>query len=50
MGDHEIHTRRMSRNVGTAIALVVFVALLAGLTIVKLNGLGDSAMPEVSGQ
>ncbi|MDD9921308.1 MAG: hypothetical protein OXQ92_03370 [Boseongicola sp.] len=34
---HELHKRRMSRNVGVALALVGFIALVFALTVVKVN-------------
>ena len=34
---HEIHTRRLSRNVGVALTLVFFVAVVFGLTVVKVT-------------
>ena len=34
---HEIHTRRLSRNVGLGIVLVLFVGLVYGLTIAKVG-------------
>ena len=33
---HEIYKRRFSRNVGVGLALVCFVALVFGLTVVKM--------------
>lgn len=35
--EHEIHGRRRSRNVGLALVLVGFVALVFGLTVVKVR-------------
>ena len=35
--EHEIHRRRRSRNVGLAVVLVAFVALVFGLTVVKVQ-------------
>ena len=35
--EHEIHQRRLSRNVGTALALLFLVLLIGTLTIVKLR-------------
>jgi ferric-dicitrate binding protein FerR (iron transport regulator) len=35
--EHEIHCRRRSRNVGLAVVLVAFVALVFGLTVVKVQ-------------
>lgn len=40
--NHEIHRRRFGRNLGVGVVLVLFVALVFGLTIAKVNsgGLG----------
>ena len=35
--EHEIHSRRRSRNVGLAVVLAGFVALVFGLTVVKVQ-------------
>jgi len=35
--EHEIHTRRFSRNLGVGLALVSFVALVFALTVVKVT-------------
>ncbi|WP_299846220.1 hypothetical protein [uncultured Paracoccus sp.] len=35
--EHEIFRRRRSRNVGLALVLVAFVALVFGLTVVKVQ-------------
>lgn len=35
--EHEIHKRRRSRNVGLGLVLVAFVALVFGLTVVKVQ-------------
>lgn len=35
--EHEIHTRRRSRNVGLLAALVAFAALVFGLSVVKVT-------------
>lgn len=39
--EHELHTRRLVRNVGVGLLLVGFVALVFGLTVVKVTQLGD---------
>jgi hypothetical protein len=39
--EHEIHGRRRGRNVGIGLLLVAFVALVFGLTVVKVNNLED---------
>ena len=38
---HELHRRRLSRNVGVALTLVFFVAVVFGLTVVKVTS-GDA--------
>lgn len=38
--DTELHGRRLSRNLGLGVVLLAFVALVFGLTIVKVQG-GD---------
>jgi hypothetical protein len=35
--EHEIHTRRRSRNVGLGVVLIGFVALVFALTVVKVQ-------------
>ncbi|MEO8530224.1 MAG: cytochrome C oxidase assembly protein [Deltaproteobacteria bacterium] len=47
--EHELHKRRFSRNLGTALALVLLVAILVSLTMVKLTHLKDH-LPEVTTQ
>lgn len=34
---HEIHTRRFGRNVGTALCLLGFCAIVFGLTVAKVR-------------
>jgi len=34
---HALHQRRLSRNVGVALTLVSFVAVVFGLTVVKVT-------------
>lgn len=38
--DHELHRRRFGRNLGLGLVLAAFVAIVFGLTIVKISG-GD---------
>lgn len=38
--EHEIHQRRFSRNVGVGLVLAAFVALMFGLSVVKIKSLG----------
>ena len=35
--EHELHTRRKSRNIGLGLALVGLVAVVFGLTVVKVT-------------
>lgn len=35
--EHELHSRRRSRNVGLALVLAAFVALVFALTVVKVR-------------
>ena len=35
--EHELHKRRFSRNAGVGLALVGFVAIVFGLTVVKVK-------------
>lgn len=35
--EHELHTRRFSRNLGVALTLVCFVFIVFGLTYVKIT-------------
>ncbi len=39
---HELHQRRLGRNVGLSVALVAFVAIMFGLTVVKISHLGQT--------
>jgi hypothetical protein len=34
---HELHQRRLSRNVGVALALLGFAAVVFGLTVAKIQ-------------
>jgi hypothetical protein len=44
--EHELHKRRLGRNVGLGVVLLAFVALVFGLTVVKvLNMDGAGAVP-----
>jgi hypothetical protein len=35
--DHELHRRRFGRNLGLGLVLVAFVAIVFGLTVVKVT-------------
>ncbi|WP_333714560.1 hypothetical protein [Yoonia sp.] len=41
--EHELHERRKGRNYGVGIILVGFIAIVFGLTVVKVIQLGDAA-------
>jgi len=43
--EHEIHRRRFSRNLGLGVVLLVFVALVYGLTVAKVSKLDTLAQP-----
>lgn len=38
--EHEIHRRRLSRNMGVGLVLAGFVVLMFGLSVVKVKQLG----------
>lgn len=38
--DHELHRRRLGRNMGVGLVLAAFIALVFGLTIAKISGGG----------
>lgn len=37
---HELHDRRASRNRGVGLVLVAFIAIMFGLTVVKVRAIG----------
>lgn len=39
--EHDLHQRRKGRNIGVGLILVGFVAIVFGLTVVKVLNLGD---------
>ncbi len=43
--DHELHKRRLGRNIGLGGVLVGFVALVFVLTIVKVSQTGEAEAP-----
>ncbi len=47
--EHELHKRRWGRNLGLGLVLAGFVALVFGLTVVKVTQLDFSDAP-VAGQ
>ena len=40
--EHELHARRRGRNRGVGLLLVGFIAVIFGLTVVKVLQLGDA--------
>lgn len=40
--EHEIHQRRLSRNLGVGALLAGFIAIVFGLTVVKVIQLGEA--------
>ncbi|WP_324753750.1 hypothetical protein [Roseovarius sp. Pro17] len=47
--NHEIHTRRFSRNLGLGLVLAAFVALVFGLTVAKVSSDDFSVPGKVDG-
>lgn len=43
--EHEIHSRRLGRNVGVGLTLLAFVAIVFGLTVVKVQRDNAPAAP-----
>jgi hypothetical protein len=39
--EHELHRRRFRRNVAVGLTLAAFIAIVFGLTIVKITNLSD---------
>lgn len=39
--EHELHSRRFGRNVGVGLVLVSFVAIIFGITVVRISGGGS---------
>jgi hypothetical protein len=48
--EHELHKRRWGRNLGLGLVLAAFVALVFGLTIVKVASLGGIAVAPHAGE
>lgn len=40
--EHEIHARRSGRNLGVGLTLLAFVAIMFGLSVVKITNFGPS--------
>lgn len=47
--EHEIHKRRFGRNLGVALVLIGFIAVVFGLTFVKVTR-GDFELPKAEVQ
>lgn len=45
--DHELHKRRFGRNLGLGLVLIGFVALVYGITVVKV---GELYQPETAAE
>jgi len=43
---HELHQRRFGRNLGVALVLVAFIAVVFGLTMVKVTS-GSFELPKI---
>ncbi len=43
MREHELHQRRRGRNIGVGLVLAAFIAIIFGLTVVKVSR-GDYQM------
>ncbi|MCG7493159.1 hypothetical protein [Thalassobius sp. Cn5-15] len=41
--EHELHKRRSSRNIGVGLTLAAFIAIVFGLTMVKITSGGLEA-------
>ncbi|MGP3698702.1 hypothetical protein [Rhodobacter sp. NSM] len=39
--EHEIHRRRLGRNLGVGLTLVAFILVVFGLTVAKVSQLGE---------
>lgn len=46
--DHDLHLRRRGRNLGLGLVLCAFVALIFGLSVVKMSKLVEGKLPEAS--
>lgn len=44
--EHELHERRRGRNTGVGLLLIGFIAIIFGLTVVKVLQLGEAAQFE----
>jgi hypothetical protein len=46
---HEIHNRRKGRNIGVGLVLAAFIAIIFGLTVVKVTSEGFSMQAAQTG-
>lgn len=47
---HELHKRRLSRNVGLALVLAAFISIVFGLTVAKITSGDLTFNPATQGQ
>lgn len=43
--EHELHVRRRGRNLGLGLVLGAFVAIIFGLSVVKISHLREGRLP-----
>jgi len=48
--DHELHGRRLGRNMGVGLTLLAFAVIIFGVTIVKLTKFTEDTMAEQAQQ
>ncbi|WP_375687181.1 hypothetical protein [Pseudooceanicola sp. LIPI14-2-Ac024] len=48
--EHELHKRRWGRNKALGLVLAAFVALVFGLTVVKVTNLDPATMPSATSE
>ncbi|MDX1781459.1 MAG: hypothetical protein R3256_09070 [Thalassovita sp.] len=47
--EHELHKRRSSRNLGVGLVLAAFIAIVFGMTVVKVSRIGDEPAQQQGG-
>ncbi|ANT61723.1 hypothetical protein AYJ57_14650 [Salipiger sp. CCB-MM3] len=45
--EHELHQRRRGRNIGVGLVLAAFIAIVFGMTIVKIGSGDYASTPEL---
>lgn len=45
---HELHARRKTRNIGLGLTLAAFVAIVLGMTVVKISSPSFQMQPEAA--